>query len=199
MKLTMSRSLSQRDKTILLLLGVVVVLLLVYLIGVRPALNQLSNLAEERSSLEQTLASLGQVHARQQQTEERGKSVLSRVPIGAHEANALELLNQIAEQDHVTLVSVAYGNGTSGAPSVGTSGGSTSSSTSGSSNASQGGGGLSSLQYNVVVTGTTANLESFFADLATAPRLMTVQLQSVSGTASGDTANFTLAVYYRNG
>lgn len=195
----MSRSLTQRDKTILLVLGVVIILLLVYLIGVLPALSQLSNLAQERSSLEQTLASLGQVRARQQQAEEHGKSVLSRVPIGAHEANALELLNQIAQRSDVTLVSVAYGNARSGTPSTGASSGAESSSTPASSSPSPGNGALSSLQYSVVATGTTANLESFFADLVTAPRLMTVQLQSVSGTASGDTANFTLSVYYRTG
>ncbi|WP_367306309.1 type II secretion system protein GspM [Alicyclobacillus acidocaldarius] len=195
MKLTLSRSLSQRDKSILLVLGVVVVLLLVYLIGVRPALDQLSNLAQERSSLEQTLASLGQVHARQQQVEQQGKNVLSRVPIGPHEANALEVINEIAQKDKVTLVSVELGQGTGSTGASPT----TSSGSGGATSSSQvQGGSLPSLQYTISATGSTSDLEAFFADLATAPRLMTVQLQSAVGTASGVTANFTLTVYYRN-
>jgi len=194
-KLTVSRSLSQRDKSILFMLGVVVVLLLVYLIGVRPALNQLSNLAQERSSLEQTLASLGQVHARHQQAEQQGKSMLSRVPIGPHEANALEVINEIAQKDKVTLISVELGQGTgsTGAAPMAPSG------AGGAMSAQQGQGRLlPSLQYTISVTGSTSDLEAFFADLATAPRLMTVALQSIAGTPSGVTANFTLNAYYRN-
>ena len=57
---------------------------------------------------------------------------------------------------------------------------------------------LPSLQYTISVTGSTSDLEAFFADLATAPRLMTVALQSIAGTPSGVTANFTLNAYYRN-
>lgn len=193
MKLSLSRSLSERDKSILLALGVVVVFLLVYLIGVRPALDQLSNLAQERSSLEQTLASLGQVHARQQQQEKQGKNVMTRLPIGAHEANALEVINGIAQSDKVTLVSVALGQSAgsaSGAMPV-------QSNTGGTAGAIQSGS-LPSLQYTISATGSTAALESFFADLAKASRLMTVTMQSITGTADGVVANFTLNVYYRN-
>ncbi|WP_067851126.1 type II secretion system protein GspM [Alicyclobacillus mali (ex Roth et al. 2021)] len=193
MKLSLSRSLSERDKSILLALGVVVVFLLVYLIGVRPALNQLSNLAQERSSLEQTLASLGQVHARQQQQEKQGKNVMTRLPIGAHEANALEVINGIAQSDKVTLVSVALGQSagsTSGVTPV-------QSNTGGTAGVIQSGS-LPSLQYTISATGSTAALESFFADLAKASRLMTVTMQSITGTADGVVANFTLNVYYRN-
>jgi len=192
-KLSLSRSLSERDKSILLVLGVVVVFLLVYLIGVRPALDQLSNLAQERSSLEQTLASLGQVHARQQQQEERGKNVMTRLPIGAHEANALEVINGIAQSDKVTLVSVALGQSAGS-----TNGASTVQSNTGGTVGAVQSGSLPSLQYTISATGSTAALEAFFADLAKAPRLMTVTLQSVTGTANGVVANFTLNVYYRN-
>ena len=168
MKLTWSRSLSQRDKSILLILGLVVVLVLVYLIGVRPALNQLANLAQERAALEQTLTSLGQVHLRQQKEQEKAKSVLTRVPVGPKEASVLELVNQIASKDKVTIVSMQVGGQ-----------GSSTISSSASSSGAQNGQSVSSatlpgLQYTVSVTGSTSALESFFADLAAAPRLMTV-------------------------
>lgn len=201
MKLALSRQLSQRDKSILLILGLVVLLLLVYLIGVRPALNQLANLAQERAALEQTLTSLGQVHARQQKQEQQGKSVLSRVPVGENQASVFQLVNQLASKDKVTIVSVQLGGqGTASSPAA--SNGSIASTPSTGVNTGQQtsvGGALQSFQYDFSVSGSTSDLEAFFADLATAPRLMTVQLQSAVGTASGVTANFTLTAYYRNG
>lgn len=185
----MSRSLTQRDKSILLVLLLVVVLALVYLLGVRPALDELANVATQRASLEQTLASLGEMHARQQQQEQKGKTVLSRVPIGPHEANALEIINQIAQKDKVTLVSVQIPQGGGAAPAGSTAGS--------GAGAIPAGGGLQSLQYNLTITGSASDVESFFDDIVRAPRLFTVTLQSETGTASGATANFTLYAYYR--